>query len=59
MSQADIIILLTSFFGPQFNFDNFCQNLYFQPNSIEKMEVFQCDIEKTHTQIFQVKSGKL
>lgn len=45
MGFTDIIILLQSVYGTNFNHDNFCQNLYFQPNAIEQMEYFHCDIE--------------
>ena len=56
MNSLSILAILTAFYGPNFDYDSFCQNLYFQPNAIEKMEVFECDIEKTQKQIFQVKN---
>ena len=37
---------------------NYCQNLYWQENAIEKMELYGCDIKKTSTDIYRVKSGK-
>lgn len=59
MNTLNIIALLTAFYGPSFDYDAFCQNLYFQSNALEKMEVFQCDREKTQTQIFRVQTRKL
>lgn len=57
MEFSVMLVLLQSVFWPEFNHDNFCQNLYFQPNAIEKMEYFYCDIEQTSATIFQVKKG--
>ncbi len=37
---------------------NYCQNLYFQPNSIERMQEASCDIDAVWNEIARVKSGK-
>ncbi len=36
----------------------YCQNLYWQPNTLEKMQAASCDIEKVSLEISRVKSGK-
>lgn len=51
MGLIEIITFLEFAYQPNFNHDNFCQNLYFQPNAIEQMEYFHCDIEQTTYQI--------
>jgi len=57
MGFTEIILLLQSVYGPDFNHDNFCQNLYFQPYALEKMEYFYCDVEKTSQSIANVQRG--
>lgn len=37
---------------------NYCENLYFQPNSLEKMLQYECDIEAVDTEVARVKSGR-
>ena len=37
---------------------NYCQNLYFQPNAIERMLEASCDIWTVWDEIARVKSGK-
>lgn len=37
---------------------NYCQNLYFQPDSLKKMEIYGCNIYDVETEIVRVKSGK-
>jgi len=37
---------------------NYCQNLYFQPNALQKLEAASCDIYETETEIARVKSGR-
>ncbi len=37
---------------------NYCQNLYFQPNAEEKMRQAHCDIFEIETEIARVKWGK-
>lgn len=36
----------------------YCQNLYWQPNALEKMQEAACDIEAVSGEISRVKSGK-
>jgi hypothetical protein len=57
MGFTEIILLLQSVYWLDFNHDNFCQNLYFQPNALEQMELFHCDIESTSQIISQVRQG--
>ena len=37
---------------------NYCQNLYFQPDSITNMEKYGCDIHTVSNEIERVTSGK-
>lgn len=37
---------------------NYCQNLYWQPNAQEKMTEAQCSIYETESEIVKVKSGR-
>ena len=37
---------------------NYCQNLYFQPNSLEQMEKYRCDVDVVNNEIWRVSSGK-
>ena len=39
------------------NSDAFCENLYFQPESEQKMQEVGCDIQKTEQEILTVKTG--
>ena len=36
----------------------YCQNLYWQPNAMLKMQEASCDIEAVSAEIARVKSGK-
>lgn len=37
---------------------NYCQNLYWQENAVEKMQEASCDIQSVGNEIARVKSGK-
>jgi len=37
---------------------NYCQNLYFQPDSFEKMMQYECDIYEIEAEVTRVKSGR-
>jgi len=37
---------------------NYCENLYFQPNSLEKMLQYDCNIDEVEIEISRVKSGR-
>lgn len=37
---------------------NYCQNLYWQPDATEKLQQAHCDILQTDREVRQVKSGK-
>lgn len=36
----------------------YCQNLYWQPDALQKMQEASCDIEAVSVEIARVKSGK-
>ena len=36
----------------------YCQNVYWQPNALEKMDAAWCDLKKVETEIYLVKSGR-
>lgn len=38
--------------------DAYCQNLYWQPDALEKMTDYGCDIEAVEAEISRVRSGK-
>lgn len=37
---------------------NYCENLYFQPDALEKMQQYDCDIYSVTSEVERVKSGK-
>lgn len=37
---------------------NYCENLYFQPNSLEKMNAYECNIDEVEAEIARVRSWK-
>jgi len=37
---------------------NYCQNIYFQPNAQEKLLEYGCDIYSVEIEVARVKSGK-
>ena len=37
---------------------NYCQNLYWQPNALEKMEKYDCDVQSIASEIERVNSGR-
>jgi len=37
---------------------NYCENLYFQPDSLKKMQAIECDIQATEKEIARVQSGR-
>ncbi len=37
---------------------NYCQNLYFQPQAKEKMRQARCDIFEVENEVARIKSGK-
>jgi len=39
-------------------YNNYCQNLYFQPNAYEKMQAIDCNYEKVEETIRKVRSVK-
>ena len=57
MGFTEIFVLLQWAYAPDFSYKYFCQNLYFQPNAVEQMQYFHCDIQKTSETIFKVKKG--
>lgn len=56
MGFTEIMILLQWIYWPDFNHTNFCQNLYFQPNAVEQMEYFHCDVDSIHATIYTIKN---
>ncbi|GEM_PF-5868883 len=57
MNFTEILLMASFVFGGNFQHDDFCQNLYFQPNALEQMEYFHCDIQKTSQIIQEIKRG--
>jgi len=37
---------------------NYCENLYFQPDSLKKMEQYDCNFQEVDTEVARVKSGR-
>ena len=37
---------------------NYCENLYFQPESLEKLNTYECNVYEVEKQIALVKSGR-
>jgi hypothetical protein len=37
---------------------NYCQNLYFRPDSLEKMLEYECNVWEIELEIARVKSGR-
>lgn len=37
---------------------NYCENLYFQPDSLSKMEKYECDLAQVEQEVALVKSGR-
>lgn len=37
---------------------NYCENLYFQPDALEKMLQYDCDVHSVASEVQSVKSGK-
>jgi hypothetical protein len=42
----------------QIRHENYCQNLYFQPNAAAKLSEASCDLAQTQYDIAYVKAGK-
>lgn len=57
MGITEMILVLQSIFGPEFQHDNFCQNLYFQPNALEQMDFFYCDIDAVEKHIYNTQKS--
>ena len=37
---------------------NYCENLYFQPESLKKMEQYECNVDAVEAEVARVKSGR-
>ena len=37
---------------------NYCQNLYWQPNALQKMEKYECHIDEVSAEIQRVQRGE-
>ena len=56
-----IAVAITHWFTPEevtTIHSNYCQNLYFQPDSLEKMQAYECNIQEIDSEVAKVRSGK-
>ncbi len=59
---SSLILLASSYWVPEERVikvhSDYCENLYFQPNSEKKLESYWCDIDSVAREVQRVKSGR-